>query len=165
MPIFRFIQEALNNVCQHAQATCVELRIYPAYGLLIVEVSDNGIGISLEQETHKRGQGRSSGTGMGLRTMRERVQEVGGSWDMQSRAQGGTLVRAQFPLATLPDLLTSREHDILRLIVEGMTNRAIARQLSISNDTVKSHIRHIIQKMHVKDRTQAAVVATRRGWL
>lgn len=165
MPIFRFIQEALNNICQHAQATCAEVRIYATYGLLIVEVSDNGIGMSLELTTHRRGQERSSGTALGLRTMRERVQEVGGSWDMQSSAQGGTIVRAQFPLATWPDLLTNRERDILRLIVDGMTNRAIARQLSISSDTVKSHIRHIIQKMHVKDRTQAAVLATRRGWL
>jgi len=165
MPIFRFMQEALNNVCQHAQATCVEVRIYAAYGLLIVEVCDNGIGLALEQTMHKRGQEHSSGTALGLRTMRERVQEAGGSWDIQSGAQGGTIVRAQFPLATRPDLLTNRERDILRLIVKGMTNRAIAGQLAISNDTVKSHIRHIIQKMHVKDRTQAAVVATRRGWL
>jgi DNA-binding NarL/FixJ family response regulator len=97
--------------------------------------------------------------------MRERVQEVGGSWDIQSGAQGGTIVKAQFPLATLPDVLTNRERDILRLIVAGMTNRAIARQLAISNDTVRSHIRHIILKMRVRDRTQAAVVATRRGWL
>jgi two-component system sensor histidine kinase DegS len=165
MPIFRFIQEALNNVFQHAQASCVEVRIYVTYRLLIVEVCDNGIGMALEQTMYRRGQERGSGTEMGLRTMRERVLEAGGSWDVQSRAQGGTMVRAQFPLATGPDLLTNRERDILRLIVAGMTNRAIARQLAISNDTVKSHIRHIIQKMHVKDRTQAAVVATRRGWL
>jgi DNA-binding NarL/FixJ family response regulator len=121
--------------------------------------------MALEQTIHKRGQEHSSGTALGLRTMRERVQEAGGSWDVQNRAQGGTIVRAQFPLAAEPDLLTSRERDILRLIVAGMTNRAIASQLAISNDTVKSHIRHIIQKMQVRDRTQAAVVATRRGWL
>lgn len=66
---------------------------------------------------------------------------------------------------TAPVTLTRRERDVLRLIVEGMTNRAIAEQLSISNDTVKSHIRHIIQKLQVKDRTQAAVIATRQGWL
>jgi signal transduction histidine kinase/DNA-binding CsgD family transcriptional regulator len=163
--IFRFVQEALNNVFQHAHATRVELRVYAAYGLLVVEVCDNGIGMLLEQAVHKGEQEYSAGTSMGLRTMRERVQEAGGNWDMQSRPQGGTIVRAQFPLASLPDLLTSRERDILRLIVEGMTNRTIAQQLSISNDTVKSHIRHIIQKMHVRDRTQAAVLATRHGWL
>jgi DNA-binding CsgD family transcriptional regulator len=165
MPIFRLIQEAFNNVFQHAQASRVELRIYAAYGLLIVEVCDDGIGIVLEQVTHAHTQESSGGTSMGLRTMRERVQEVGGSWEIQCGPQGGTIVRAQFSLATLPDILTDRERDVLRLIVEGMTNRTIARQLSISNDTVKSHIRHIIQKMHVKDRTQAAVVATRQGWL
>jgi signal transduction histidine kinase/DNA-binding CsgD family transcriptional regulator len=165
IPIFRFIQEALNNIFQHAQATHVELQIYVAYGLLIVEVCDNGVGMVLEQATHKRKQEHSRGTAIGLHTMRERVLEAGGRWDIQSGLQSGTIVRAQFPLATLPNLLTNRERDILRLIVEGMTNRTIARELSISNDTVKSHIRHIIQKMHVKDRTEAAVLAARQGWL
>jgi signal transduction histidine kinase/DNA-binding CsgD family transcriptional regulator len=164
-PIFRVVQEALNNVFQHAQASRVELRIYAAYGLLIVEVCDNGIGIASEPVTRACIQERTSGTSMGLRTMCERVQEVGGSWEIQCGPQGGTIVRAQFPLAILPDVLTDRERDVLRLIVAGMTNRTIARQLSISSDTVKSHIRHIIQKMHVKDRTQAAVLATRQGWL
>lgn len=163
--IFRFIQEALNNVFKHAHATYVEVRVQEIYGTLIVEVCDNGIGTQLEQATHRAAHGHSRGAAIGLRTMRERVQEAGGRWEMQSGPQGGTIVRAQFPLVTMPDLLTNRERDVLRLIVEGMTNRTIARQLSISNDTVKSHIRHIIQKMHVKDRTQAAILATRQGWI
>jgi signal transduction histidine kinase/DNA-binding CsgD family transcriptional regulator len=165
MAIFRVIQEALNNVFQHAQASRVELRVYTAAEFLIVEVCDNGIGIALEQITHACVQERKSRTSMGLRTMRERTQEVGGSWEIQSRPQEGTIVRAQFPLMPFPDILTDRERDVLRLIVAGMTNRTIAKQLSISSDTVKSHIRHIIQKMHVKDRTQAAALAIRQGWL
>jgi DNA-binding NarL/FixJ family response regulator len=61
--------------------------------------------------------------------------------------------------------LTRREREVLQLLVEGATNRIIAQKLSVSIETVKSHVHHIMQKMQVKDRTQAAVVATRQRWL
>ncbi len=74
-------------------------------------------------------------------------------------------MRARFPLTNAVQLLTSREQEVLRLIVDGLTNRDIAQKLSISLETVKSHVHHIMQKMQVKDRTQAAVVAMRQGWI
>lgn len=61
--------------------------------------------------------------------------------------------------------LSDREMDVLNLIVEGCTNQEIAKKLYISNDTVKTHIRHIMDKLAVNDRTQAAVKAVRRGLL
>ena len=59
--------------------------------------------------------------------------------------------------------LTSRELQVLRLIVDGLTNKEIATQLCVSTDTVKRHVEHIIKKLQVSDRTQAAVQAVRRG--
>lgn len=59
--------------------------------------------------------------------------------------------------------LSERELDVLRLIVNGMNNAAIAETLSISLPTVKTHVQHILHKMHVSDRTQAALVAVRHG--
>ncbi len=59
--------------------------------------------------------------------------------------------------------LTSRELQVLRLIVDGLTNKEIASQLCLSTDTVKRHVEHIIKKLQVSDRTQAAVQAVRRG--
>jgi len=53
----------------------------------------------------------------------------------------------------------------LRLLVEGASNRVIADRLSVSIETVKSHMRHIMQKLGVKDRTQAAVLAARQQWV
>jgi DNA-binding NarL/FixJ family response regulator len=50
-------------------------------------------------------------------------------------------------------------------MAEGLTNRAIAEKLSVSTETIKSHVHHIMQKMHVNDRTQAAVLAARQQWL
>jgi DNA-binding NarL/FixJ family response regulator len=59
--------------------------------------------------------------------------------------------------------LSEREVDVLRLLVAGKTNREIARELILSISTVKTHVEHVIAKLDVADRTQAAVKATRLG--
>ncbi len=59
--------------------------------------------------------------------------------------------------------LTEQEVRVLRLIAEGMSNDAIAEALSISRNTVKTHVRHIFEKLGVSDRTQAAIWAMRHG--
>jgi DNA-binding NarL/FixJ family response regulator len=64
-----------------------------------------------------------------------------------------------------PERLTPREHEVLRLIAKGQTNREIAVHLSLSVGTVKIHVEHIIGKLGVSDRTQAAVRAVESGLL
>jgi len=59
--------------------------------------------------------------------------------------------------------LTSREMEVLELIVEGQSNKEIGASLSISEATVKSHINNILSKLGVSDRTQAATTALQRG--
>ncbi|MHC4403576.1 MAG: LuxR C-terminal-related transcriptional regulator [Planctomycetota bacterium] len=59
--------------------------------------------------------------------------------------------------------LTPREDEVLRHVIRGLTNRSIAEQLEISYETVKEHVQHIIHKLGVNDRTQAAVWAVRNG--
>jgi DNA-binding NarL/FixJ family response regulator len=61
--------------------------------------------------------------------------------------------------------LSSREMSILQLIARGASNKEIARELSISRQTVKNHMSSILRKLAVNDRTQAAVLALRRGWI
>jgi len=61
------------------------------------------------------------------------------------------------------EFLSSRELEVLALIVDGLSNQAIADKLVISIDTVKTHIRHIMEKMSVSDRTQAAIKAIRNN--
>lgn len=59
--------------------------------------------------------------------------------------------------------LTEREHQVLRLITEGKSNQEIAQAINISEGTVKFHVNSILRKLNVSDRTQAALVAFKRG--
>lgn len=59
--------------------------------------------------------------------------------------------------------LSERERDVLRLIAQGLNNQAIAEALCVSIPTVKTHVQHILHKLHVADRTQAALLATRQA--
>ncbi|MBQ8887031.1 MAG: response regulator transcription factor [Candidatus Gastranaerophilales bacterium] len=59
--------------------------------------------------------------------------------------------------------LTQREYEVLKLVVEGLSNNDIAKELCISEHTAKAHVCNIIQKLVVDDRTQAAVKAIKEG--
>ncbi|MBK6616252.1 ATP-binding protein [Ottowia sp.] len=88
---YRVVQEALSNIVKHARATEVQVDI----GLiddgqaLHVSITDNGVGIDLGQETN----------GIGIISMRERVYEFNGEFDIAPTASPGTTVRAKFPIA------------------------------------------------------------------
>lgn len=95
-------------------------------------------------------------------------------------ASGASIVDRQFLQGVLRDLdepnyqqtevnseivgtLTPREMDVLKLIVEGLSNKAIAKVLVLSPATVKGYVKTILEKLRVSDRTQAAVKAIRSG--
>ncbi len=61
------------------------------------------------------------------------------------------------------EALTPREGEVLRLLARGLSNRLIARELALSEKTVKAHVSAVLAKLDVADRTQAAIYAVRRG--
>ncbi|MEV7010018.1 response regulator transcription factor [Streptosporangium sp. NPDC051022] len=69
------------------------------------------------------------------------------------------------PAAVLAARLTEREGDVLRALAEGMSNTEIARSMHVSLETVKTHIKHVLGKLEVRDRTQAVVWAYRTGFV
>jgi DNA-binding NarL/FixJ family response regulator len=76
-----------------------------------------------------------------------------------------TRLSDQLPLSVpLVESLSDREHEILRLIAKGSTNREIAEALFITEGTVKNHVTNILSKLDVRDRTQAALKARELGF-
>lgn len=76
----------------------------------------------------------------------------------------GSLLRERLD-SLHPESLTRWEVEILRLVAQGYTNRQIAQKLSIARITARNHVQHIIAKLGVSDRTQAAVCAIELGLL
>jgi DNA-binding NarL/FixJ family response regulator len=72
-------------------------------------------------------------------------------------------VASQLAEHATDDMLTSREIEVLRLVAGGNANKLIADQLSITEDTVKGHVKNILSKLGANDRTQAVTIALKRG--
>lgn len=85
--------------------------------------------------------------------------DVSETW-LQSFSQTG---EPEIPAEDLSALLTRREIEVLQLLATGLGNRAIARQLNISEHTVKFHISSIFSKLNASSRTEAVTLAMRQG--
>jgi NarL family two-component system response regulator LiaR len=68
---------------------------------------------------------------------------------------------AKLPPTTDP--LTEREVEVLRLVAQGLSNVEIAEKLVVSERTVRTHVSHILDKLHLANRTQMALYAVREG--
>lgn len=78
------------------------------------------------------------------------------------------LVDLQDPDAPTPEArqttqLSEREREVLGFLADGLTNREIAARLFIGEATVKTHVRHVLEKLHVRSRAEAAAFAARQG--
>jgi DNA-binding NarL/FixJ family response regulator len=80
-------------------------------------------------------------------------------------AVAAQLVHAMSDRSRLPqqEVLTRRELEVLELIARGRSNKRIAQELGIAEKTVKTHVGHVLAKLGVSDRTQAALLAVREG--
>lgn len=63
------------------------------------------------------------------------------------------------------EILTRREKEVLKLVSEGLSNREVAKSLHIAENTVKNHLRNILEKLHMHNRVQAVAFAIRKGIL
>jgi DNA-binding NarL/FixJ family response regulator len=62
-----------------------------------------------------------------------------------------------------PDLLSERELEVLRLVAAGRANHDVAESLSVSDNTIKYHLKNIMQKLNVSNRAEAVKIATQMG--
>ncbi len=89
------------------------------------------------------------------------IMEGGTSWTRdQRRVSNGKRAKASLPVSDIA--LTQREMDVLVQLSNGLTNKEIATSLGIGYETVKEHVQHVLRKLGVSDRTQAAVWAVRQ---
>ena len=82
---------------------------------------------------------------------------------VQLSPQAAARLMREVRLPESPETLTERETDVLRLLAQGQANKEIARNLSIGEKTVKTHVSNILAKLGVPSRTQAALYAVRMG--
>lgn len=64
-----------------------------------------------------------------------------------------------------PMTLTDREQQVLQAVAEGLSNAEICEQFSLSIKTVRTHVSNILSKLHLRDRTQVAIYAWRKGFV
>ena len=107
-----------------------------------------------------------------FQAMTHSAQLSGGTLQMQSDAnQAIVQVRLQLPLQPTafaparPSPLSEREREVIQLLVAGHRDRDIAKQLYISDRTVKFHVKNVLTKLQVKTRIQAVYAVAQAGWL
>jgi DNA-binding NarL/FixJ family response regulator len=79
------------------------------------------------------------------------------------RGPGAEIIPFQAPLQELEQEPTAREIEVLQLISDGLVNREIGVRLFLSEETVKSHVRHLLAKLQARSRAHAVAVGFRRG--
>ncbi|MCA9803553.1 MAG: response regulator transcription factor [Cyanobacteria bacterium HKST-UBA02] len=82
---------------------------------------------------------------------------------LKASTRGAETQNDKTDTSSITSTLSKRELEVLRLVVDGNSNQEIADKLVLSVETVKTHMRHIMEKLRVSDRTQAAVKAMREG--
>ncbi|MGZ3625018.1 MAG: response regulator [Ktedonobacteraceae bacterium] len=84
---------------------------------------------------------------------------------VQLSPQASTYLLHSVRAPEIHEVLTDREMEVLRLIAQGKSNKEIAHDLQVVEDTIKTHVRHILAKLSVQSRTQAVLSAVRLGMI
>ena len=81
----------------------------------------------------------------------------------RSNSAGGEVIPLQPPMKELEQEPTARETEVLQLVSDGLVNREIGHRLFLSEETVKSHVRHLLAKLQARSRAHAVAIGFRRG--
>lgn len=92
-----------------------------------------------------------------------RFDEVAARRNRGNGAMAGEVVPLKSPPRRIEQQPTPRERQVLQLIADGLVNREIGVELHLSEETVKSHVRHLLAKLQARSRAHAVAVAFRRG--
>lgn len=148
LALFRAAQDAIDRATREAHASQVVIQLEKSETELRFILSDNGL----------------PPLGEVLRTACQRVEALGGRVEVGLSRTGGLELAIRFPVEE-PVELSERELEVLAWVAAGMTNKQIAEVLVISPRTVKFHLDNVFGKLGVSTRTEAAIIALRRGWV
>jgi serine/threonine-protein kinase len=151
LALFRASQAALERAIHQGHASEIIIRLERHHERLSFHLADNGFG------------GAALTTDM-LRSICRRLEQLGGVVKTGSAQEGGFELAVTFAF-TSPAQLTSRELEVLRLLAKGLSNKQIARIMSITPRTVNFHLDNIYSKLGVSSRTEAVIAAMRQGML
>ena len=149
LALFRVTQDTLYCAIRQAHASQITIRLECQNGQLIFSLADNGILVTGQHI---------------LPATRQRIEQLGGTIETQGGSHRGFELTINFAIER-PAHLSPREMEVLQLLVEGLSNKEIAHLLSISPRTVNFHLGNIYSKLGVGSRTEAALFASRRGWV
>lgn len=146
--LFRAAQHELDSAILDAHATHITIGLEHQEDVLRLKLSHNG---ATRQLTMRK-------------EIDQRIEQLGGIVDRSIDPQRNFEVTCRFPMAASVTL-TPRETDVIRLLVEGLSNKEIAQRLFISPRTVNYHLDNVYSKLDVNSRTEAAIYALRHGWV
>ena len=142
---------------------CAEIKaIAPSTGIIMLTASDEEA--DLYESIRAGASGYLLKDGSTYDQVAEAVRVVAGGQSLISPAMATKLLDEFVQMSRDPvqtTSLTARELEVLRLVARGMSNRDIAKELFISENTVKNHIRNILDKLQMKSRMEAAMYAVR----
>ncbi len=142
---------------------CAEIKaIAPTTGIIMLTASDEEA--DLYESIRAGASGYLLKDGSTYDQVAEAVRVVAGGQSLISPAMATKLLDEFVQMSRDPvqsTSLTARELEVLRLVARGMSNRDIAKELYISENTVKNHIRNILEKLQMKSRMEAAMYAVR----
>ncbi len=141
--VFRAVQAALERAVDHSRASQASIRLEKHHESLTCVFNDNG-NVSTGLDT--------------LQVVRQQLEQIGGTLETRLNQEGGLEMVISLHISPPVDL-TPREIDVLRLLVEGLSNKAIAQALSISPRTVNFHLDNIYSKLDINSRTEAVAYA------
>jgi DNA-binding CsgD family transcriptional regulator len=146
LELFRLVQEVLEAL-RSQRITQAILELKPGENLLMLDISFPATAFLSEQA---------------LAAIRQRLEPLGGELGLGRSAQGQTHLSMRIPFRR--DIsFTKREQQVLEGLVQGLSNKQIAAQLTVSPRTVNYHLDNIFSKLGVRTRTEAAVIASHQG--
>jgi len=151
LTLFRATQAALERAIQQGHASEITIRLERQHERLIFHLADNGLGPATQAEDT-------------LGSVCRRLEQLGGIVKTGLIPDGGFELMVTFAFTT-PVQLTSRELEVLRLLAKGLSNKQIAKAMTVTARTINFHLDNIYSKLGVSSRTEAVIVAIRQGLL